>query len=97
MAEQQSQDALNADRKAARKNYKDNFQQQLDDYAASALNDSTLIDRAEFNSQLAAKSAKGITSRSRSRAGVALTGQAAKQANRLGGIETAKFMDQSKN
>ena len=97
MAEQQAQDALNEDRKAGRQNYKDNFQQQLDDYAASALNDTTLIDRAEFNSQLAAKSAKGIASRSRSRAGVALSGQAANQANRLGGLETAKFMDQSKN
>jgi len=95
--EQQAQDALNEDRKAAHQNYKDNYQQQLDDYAASALNDSTLIDRADFNSKLAAESAKGIASRSRSRAGVALSGQAAKQANRLGGIETTKFMDQSKN
>jgi hypothetical protein len=93
----EAQDALNEDRKAGRQNYKDNFQQQLDDYAASALNDSTLIDRADFNSKLAAKSAKGIASRSRSRAGVALSGQAANQANRLGGLETAKFMDQSKN
>ena len=92
-----AEDALSADNKASQENYKANFQKQLDDYAQSALDDTTLIDRADFNSQLAAKTAKGVSERSRSRSGVALSGQAAKQATRLGGIETAKFMDQSKN
>lgn len=92
-----AEDALSADNKASQDNWKANFQQQLDAYAQSALNDTTLIDRADFNSQLAAKSAKGVASRSLSRSGVALTGQAAKQKNRLGDINTAQFMDQSKN
>mgnify|MGYP006130362949 CR=1 FL=1 len=92
-----AEDALSADNKAAQDNWKVNFQQQLDAYAQSALNDTTLIDRADFNSQLAAKSAKGVSSRSLSRSGVSLSGQAAKQQNRLGNINTAQFMDQSKN
>jgi hypothetical protein len=89
--------ALSADNKAAQANWKANFQQQLDDYANSALTDRTLIDRADFNSQLTAKAAKGVASRSLSRSGVALTGQAAKQSARLGNINTAQYMDQSKN
>ena len=92
-----AEDALNKDRKLQSENYKANFQKQLDEYAQSALTDRTLIDRADFDSQMAAKTAKGINSRSLGRSGVALSGQAATQATRLGGIETAKFMDQSKN
>tara|TARA_B110001469_G_C9321464_1_gene172388 strand:+ start:18 stop:518 length:501 start_codon:yes stop_codon:yes gene_type:complete len=92
-----AEEALKAEQAAADASYKANFQKQLDDYAASALTDTTLIDRAEFNTQLASESAKGVASRSRSRAGVALSGQAANQAERLGGIETAKFTNQSKN
>ena len=93
----EAQTALNNDRKIQDKNYKDNFQKQLDDYADSALNDTTLIDRADFNSKMAAETAQGVNSRSLSRSGVSLSGQAANQATRLGGVETAKFMDQSKN
>jgi hypothetical protein len=89
--------ALSADNKAAQANWKANFKQQLDDYANSALTDRTLIDRADFNSQLTAKAAKGVSARSLSRSGVALTGQAAKQSARLGNINTAQYMDQSKN
>ena len=93
----QAEDALNADNKANQENWKANFQKQLDDYAQSALDDTTLIERADFNSKLAAESAKGVSSRSLSRSGVSLSGQAAKQKNRLGDINTAQFMDQSKN
>ena len=92
-----AKEALRAEQAADQASYKANFQQQLDDYAASALNDTTLIDRADFNSKLAAESAKGVASRSRSRSGVALSGQAAKHAERLGGLEAAKFTTQSKN
>ena len=92
-----AEEALSAEKKAAEANYKANFQKQLDDYAASALTDRTLIERADFNSKLAAESAKGVAQRSRSRSGVQLSGQAAKHSQRLGGIETAKFMDQSRN
>ena len=92
-----AEDALSDERKLQSENYKANFQAELDKYAKSALNDTTLIDRADFDSQMAAKTAQGVNSRSLSRSGVALSGQAATQANRLGGIETAKFLDQSKN
>ena len=92
-----AEEALTAEQKAERANYKANFQKQLDDYANSALTDRTLIDRADFNSQLAAKSAKGIAQRSRSRAGVSLSGQAAKQMERTRNMQTSNFMDQSKN
>ena len=92
-----AEEALRKEQAADQASHKSNFQQQLDDYAASALTDRTLIDRADFNSQLAAKSAKGVNDRSRSRAGVSLSGQAAKQSKRLGDITTRQFTDQSKN
>ena len=92
-----AEEALRKEQAADQASHKANFQQQLDDYAASALTDRTLIDRADFNSQLAAKSAKGVNDRSRSRAGVSLSGQAAKQSKRLGDITTRQFTDQSKN
>jgi hypothetical protein len=92
-----AEEALRKSQEADQANYKANFQQQLDDYAASALTDRTLIDRADFNSKLAAESAKGVNNRSRSRAGVSLSGQAAKQSKRLGNITTRQFTDQAKN
>jgi hypothetical protein len=92
-----AEEALRKEQAADQASHKFNFQQQLDDYAASALTDRTLIDRADFNSQMAAKSAKGVNDRSRSRAGVSLSGQAAKQSKRLGDITTRQFTDQSKN
>ena len=92
-----AEEALRKEQAADQASHKANFQQQLDDYAASALTDRTLIDRADFNSQLAAKSAKGVNDRSRSRAGVSLSGQAAKQSKRLGDVTTRQFTDQSKN
>ena len=92
-----AEEALRKEQAADQASHKANFQQQLDDYAASALTDRTLIDRADFNSKLAAESAKGVNNRSRSRAGVSLSGQAAKQSKRLGDITTRQFMDQSKN
>ena len=60
-----AEEALRKSQEADQANYKSNFQQQLDDYAASALTDRTLIDRADFNSKLAAESAKGVNNRSR--------------------------------
>jgi hypothetical protein len=92
-----AEEALRKEQAADQASHKANFQQQLDDYAASALTDRTLIDRADFNSKLAAESAKGVNNRSRSRAGVSLSGQAAKQSKRLGDITTRQFTDQSKN
>lgn len=92
-----AEDALRKSQQLDQANYKANFQQQLDDYANSGLTGRTLIDRADFNSKLAAESAKGIAQRSRSRAGVSLSGQAAKQAKRLGDVTTRQFTDQSKN
>ena len=92
-----AEEALRKEQAADQASHKANFQQQLDDYAASALTDRTLIDRADFNSKLAAESAKGVNDRSRSRAGVSLSGQAAKQSKRLGDITTRQFTDQSKN
>ena len=92
-----AEEALRKEQAADQASNKANFQQQLDDYAASALTDRTLIDRADFNSKLAAESAKGVNDRSRSRAGVSLSGQAAKQSKRLGDITTRQFTDQSKN
>ena len=92
-----AEQALSSEQEADRANYKANFQKQLDAYADSALTDSTLIDRAEFNSQLVAKSAEGIGQRSRNRAGVSLSGQAAKQMDRTRSMQTSNFIDQSKN
>ena len=92
-----AEEALRKEQAADQASHKANFQRQLDDYAASALTDRTLIDRADFNSKLAAESAKGVNDRSRSRAGVSLSGQAAKQSKRLGDITTRQFTDQSKN
>ena len=92
-----AQDSLNKVTEEQQASYDENFKQQLSDFANSALNDTTLIDRAEFDAQRAAKTAKGINERARSRAGVSLTGQAANQAQRLGDIETTKYLGHSKN
>lgn len=93
----QAQDALNSVVDAQEQNYDINFKQQLDSYARSALNDATLINRADFDAQVAARTAKGINQRALSRSGVQLNGQAAKRAQALGDIEISKFQTHAKN
>jgi hypothetical protein len=92
-----AQDNLNTVTEAQQASYDDNFKQQLDDFAQSALNDSTLIDRAAFDAKLATETATGINTRARSRAGVALSGQAANHAARLGDIQASKFTANANN